>query len=111
MTTATSILEEVLAGKRIGEEEALFLLEHGDQQDLALAATAVRNRHNDPARVSYIIDRNVNYTDVCQIYCTFCAFYHKPGDKRGYVLTKEQVKQKAEETKALGGTGFLMQGA
>lgn len=108
--TATSILDGILAGKRVDAEEALFLFEHADQQDLALAATAVRNRHNDPKRVSYIIDRNVNYTDVCQVYCTFCAFYHKPGDKRGYVLTKDQIKQKAEETKALGGTGFLMQG-
>ena len=107
---AIPILDGILAGQRVSEEEALFLLEHGDQQDLALAATAVRDRHNDPKRVSYIIDRNVNYTDICQVYCTFCAFYHKPGDKRGYVLTKDQIKQKAEETKALGGTGFLMQG-
>ena len=63
-----------------------------------------------PARVSYVIDRNVNYTDVCNVYCTFCAFYHKPGDARGYVLTWDQLRRKAEETRAVGGTGFLIQG-
>jgi len=107
---AGAVLDKVSAGGRISEAEALRLLEGADLLDLAAAATAVRNRHNDPARVSFIIDRNVNYTDVCNVYCTFCAFYHKPGDPRGYVLTKEQLRQKAEETKALGGTGFLLQG-
>jgi cyclic dehypoxanthinyl futalosine synthase len=106
----TDILDAVAAGRRIGVEEALDLFERADLLDLAVAATAVRNRHNDPGRVSYVIDRNVNYTDVCNIYCTFCAFYHKPGDKRGYVLTKEQLQAKAEETRAVGGTGFLIQG-
>jgi cyclic dehypoxanthinyl futalosine synthase len=109
-TRTTEIVDKVLAGDRVDAQEALHLLEHAPLPELSLAATAVRDRHNDPARVSFIIDRNVNYTDVCNVYCTFCAFYHKPGDKRGYVLTKEQLKQKAEETKALGGTGFLLQG-
>jgi cyclic dehypoxanthinyl futalosine synthase len=105
-----AILEGALQGRRISPSEALVLLEQAELPDLAVAATAVRDRHNDPRRVSYVIDRNVNYTDVCNVYCTFCAFYHKPGDSRGYVLTKEQLKQKAEETKAIGGTGFLLQG-
>jgi len=104
------ILEEVIRGRRVSAAEALALLEGAELTDLAAAATAVRDRHNDPARASYVIDRNVNYTDVCNVYCTFCAFYHKPGDSRGYVLTKDQLKQKAEETRALGGTGFLLQG-
>ena len=105
-----AILEEVIRGRRVSAAEALALLEQAELPDLAVAATAVRDRHNDPARASYVIDRNVNYTDVCNVYCTFCAFYHKPGDSRGYVLTKDQLKQKAEETRALGGTGFLLQG-
>jgi len=104
------ILAEVAQGGRINEQQALQLLEQADLLELAAAATRVRNRHNDPARVSYVVDRNVNYTDVCNVYCTFCAFYHKPGDQRGYVLTREQLKQKAEETLAIGGTGFLLQG-
>jgi cyclic dehypoxanthinyl futalosine synthase len=108
--STASILDAVGAGRRIGEEEALHLFEHADLLDLAVAATRVRDRHNDPDRVSYVIDRNVNYTDVCNVYCTFCAFYRKPGDGRGYVLTWDQLRQKAEETKAVGGTGFLLQG-
>jgi cyclic dehypoxanthinyl futalosine synthase len=104
------LLQDVLQGRRISVPEALLLLERAELPDLAVAATVVRDRHNDPGRVSYVIDRNVNYTDVCNVYCTFCAFYHKPGDSRGYVLTKDQLRQKAEETKAIGGTGFLLQG-
>lgn len=105
-----AILTRAMAGGRITEEEAAHLLEHGALPDLAAAATAVRNRRNDPRRVSYVIDRNVNYTDVCNVYCTFCAFYHKPGGANGYVLTWDQLRRKAEETKAVGGTGFLLQG-
>jgi cyclic dehypoxanthinyl futalosine synthase len=103
-------LRKVLSDQRISESEALDLLESASLPDLSIAATHVRNRHSDPGRVSYVIDRNVNYTDVCNVYCTFCAFYHKPGDQRGYVLTREQLRRKAEETKAVGGTGFLIQG-
>ena len=104
------ILDAVAAGRRVDEAEALHLLEHADLLDLAVAATAVRDRHNDPARVSYVVDRNVNYTDVCNVYCTFCAFYRKPGDPRGGTLSWDQLRAKAEETKAVGGTGFLLQG-
>ena len=110
LSGTVEILEAVSAGRRIGEAEALHLFHHADLLDLAVAATAVRNRANDPGRVSYVVDRNVNYTDVCNVYCTFCAFYHKPGDARGYLLTREQLRQKAEETLAVGGTGFLIQG-
>lgn len=104
------ILEKSLAGQRITEAEALHLFECADLPDLSRAATVLRNRHNDPSRVSFVIDRNVNYTDICNVYCTFCAFYHRPGDSRGYVLTQDQLRQKALETKAVGGTGFLLQG-
>ena len=110
LAPSEAILEAVIRGRRVSAAEALALLEQAELPDLAVAATTVRDRHNDPARASYVIDRNVNYTDVCNVYCTFCAFYHKPGDSRGYVLTKDQLKQKAEETRALGGTGFLLQG-
>lgn len=104
------ILEKNLEGRRITEAEALHLFETADLMDLALAATAARNRHNDAARVSYVVDRNVNYTDICNINCTFCAFHRAQGDPESYVLDREQLRQKAEETKAIGGTGFLLQG-
>ncbi|MDP1830722.1 MAG: CofH family radical SAM protein [Geothrix sp.] len=110
LTTPEAILDGVLQGRRVSASEALLLMEQAELPDLAVAATAARDRHNDPSRASFVIDRNVNYTDVCNVYCTFCAFYHKPGDSRGYVLTRDQLKQKAEETKAIGGTGFLLQG-
>ena len=111
MTAGTlDLLDLAVSGGRLEPDQALHLFEHADLLDLAVAATAVRDRHNDPGRVSYVIDRNVNYTDVCNVYCTFCAFYHKPGDPRGYTLTWDQLRQKAEETKAVGGTGFLLQG-
>jgi len=71
MASATvDILDAVTQGRRIDEAEALHLFQHADLLDLAVAATAARNRHNDPARVSYVIDRNVNYTDVCNVYCS-----------------------------------------
>jgi cyclic dehypoxanthinyl futalosine synthase len=103
-------LGQVRAGKRIDEVQTLGLFQEADLADLAWAATELRNRHNDPGMVSYVVDRNVNYTDVCNVYCTFCAFYHRPGDPRGYVLSPEELRVKAEETKAVGGTGFLLQG-
>jgi cyclic dehypoxanthinyl futalosine synthase len=105
-----AVLDRVFQGGRITGDEALLLLERAGLPDLAAAARAVRDRHNDPARVSFVVDRNVNYTDVCNVYCTFCAFYRKPGDARGYVLTREDLKRKAEETRSVGGTGFLLQG-
>jgi cyclic dehypoxanthinyl futalosine synthase len=106
----TEALEAVQEGRRITDPQALALLTEASLADLAWAATEVRNRHSDPARVSYVIDRNVNYTDVCNVYCTFCAFYHRPGHSEGYVLSPEQLRRKAEETRAVGGTGFLLQG-
>ncbi len=104
------LLEAARAGERISEAEALLLLTEASMAELSVAATAVRNRHNHPSRVSYVVDRNVNYTDICNVHCTFCAFYRKVGDPKGYVLTRDELRQKAEETIAVGGTGFLLQG-
>src|SRR5205085_2154373 len=75
------------------------------------AANEVRNKLHDPERVTFIIDRNVNYTNVCVTDCDFCAFYRRPEDTReGYVLPKPVIFKKIEETLALGGTALLMQG-
>lgn len=104
------ILDRVIAGKRISEEEALHLLEHAELPDLGLASQSVRNRLNDSHRVSYVIDRNVNYTNTCNVHCTFCAFYRRPGDLDAYVLIKEELREKALEIGSVGGTGFLLQG-
>ncbi len=104
------ILDKIYSSTRLTKEDGKSLYELATLPQLSQAATFIRNQHNDPDKVSYVIDRNVNYTDICNIYCTFCAFYKKPGDPKGYLLTKDQLRLKAEETKALGGTGFLLQG-
>jgi cyclic dehypoxanthinyl futalosine synthase len=74
-------------------------------------ANELRARRTDPSRVTFIVDRNVNYTNVCYTDCDFCAFYRRPGDTReGYLLPKAVIFKKIEETLALGGTALLMQG-
>ena len=105
-----AILERVTGGERLTSPEASILFRHAPLLDLALAADIVRRRlHPDPV-VTYIIDRNVNYTNVCVARCSFCAFYRDPGHPEGYLHTKETLFAKIEETLALGGTGILMQG-
>ena len=104
------ILDDAVAGRRIDAGDAHTLLLEGDLLDLGLAADEVRNRHNDPRVATYNVDRNINYTNVCVYRCRFCAFYRKPGDPEGYLLSKEEIGRKIEETLALHGTGILMQG-
>jgi len=104
------ILTRAVAGERINDDEALELLRHGELNQLGQAANAIRNRKNDPKVVTYIVDRNINYTNVCVYKCKFCAFYRRPGDPEGYVLSKDELRAKIEETVALGGTGVLLQG-
>ncbi|HWQ22555.1 MAG TPA: cyclic dehypoxanthinyl futalosine synthase [Gaiellaceae bacterium] len=105
------ILEKALDGERITEEDAIALLRSRDLVAIGRVANEIRGRLNDPSRVTFIIDRNVNYTNVCVTDCDFCAFYRRPGDTReAYLLPKPVIFKKIEETLALGGTGLLMQG-
>jgi cyclic dehypoxanthinyl futalosine synthase len=105
------ILDKALSGERISDEEALVLLRSRDLVSVGRAADELRNRKIDRRRVTFIIDRNVNYTNVCYTDCDFCAFYRRPGDTReGYLLPKAIIFKKIEETLALGGTALLMQG-
>ena len=94
----------------ITEEEALELFRSDDLIGIGMAAHQVRKKKNDPRIVTYQIDRNINYTNFCTEYCSFCAFYRPLGAKDGYLLPFEVIYQKIEETLALGGTGILMQG-
>ena len=106
-----SVLEKALDGERIGDDDALALLRSRDLVAVGRVAAEVRNRKNDPDRVTFIVDRNINYTNVCYTDCDFCAFYRSPGDVReGYLLPKPVIFKKIEETLAIGGTGVLMQG-
>jgi len=105
------VLEKALDGERLTDDDTVLLLRSRDLVAVGRAANAVRNRLNDPTRVTFIVDRNLNYTNVCVTDCDFCAFYRRPGDQReGYLLPKPVIFKKIEETLAIGGTGLLMQG-
>ncbi len=104
------IEERVLAGDRVTPEEALFLHERADLLTLGRLADAVRRRKHPEGIVTYIVDRNINPTNVCVTDCGFCAFYRRPGHAEAYVLSREEIYRKIEETVAQGGRQLLMQG-
>lgn len=104
------ILDKAVRGERITDDEALELFNNSELPELSSAAHATRKRLNPSSTVSYIIDRNVNYTNVCLATCDFCAFFRKLDDPEAYVLTREELAQKIEETQSLGGNQLLLQG-
>ena len=106
----SDILSDATSGVRITAGDAHTLLLDGGLVELGVAADNVRRQHNDAEAASYNIDRNINYTNVCVYRCRFCAFYREPGDDEGYLVPKEEIARKIEETLALNGTGILMQG-
>ena len=109
-TTVQSILDSVLAGERMTADACALLLESHEIARIGVAADEIRVRRHKGNIVTYIIDRNVNYTNVCNVVCTFCAFYRRPGAPDTYVRTLEEICHKIDETIELGGTGVLMQG-
>ncbi|HEY1480539.1 MAG TPA: radical SAM protein, partial [Gaiellales bacterium] len=109
--TVSEILARTLDGQRLTDDDAVLLLRSRDLVSVGAAADEMRGRTSNPDEVTFIVDRNVNYTNVCVTDCNFCAFYRQPGDEReGYVLPKPVIFKKIEETLALGGTALLMQG-
>jgi cyclic dehypoxanthinyl futalosine synthase len=90
--------------------QALDMLKSDDLLGLGFEADAVRKRLHPEGVVTYIVDRNINYTNVCTEYCSFCAFYRPVGSPEGYIQPLESIFEKIDETLALGGTGILMQG-
>lgn len=104
------IRSKVSAGERLNHEEAFHLLHNGGLLTLGELATKTRYRLHPDKIVTYVVDRNINYTNVCTSGCRFCAFFKPPGHPDGYVLSKEELSQKIEETLALGGTQILLQG-
>jgi cyclic dehypoxanthinyl futalosine synthase len=97
----------------LSRKEALELLRSDDLIGIGMEADAVRRRLHPEGVVTYIVDRNINYTNICTEYCSFCAFYAPvkgPGSEKGYVLEFEEIYRKIAETVELGGTGILMQG-
>jgi len=104
------ISKKVFAGERLSREEGIYLLNDTDLLSLGELADAVRRRLHPEGLVTYIIDRNINYTNVCTAQCAFCAFYRDLPAKDGYVLSKDEFAQKIDETLALGGEQILLQG-
>jgi len=108
---AAALANSAAAGDaRLTPEQALTLLEHGRLLDLGVAASAMRRRIVPGNDVTFIVDRNVNYTNVCVSGCRFCAFYTSEGEPDAYVLSREELAVKVAETIALDGTAILLQG-
>ena len=100
-----------LSNKRITKEEALDLYQNADLIELGDLANQVRKKfHPDTKPITFIIDRNINYTNICTAACRFCAFAFWPGDKRGYINSYEIIYEKTKELVSLGGTQILLQG-
>ncbi len=104
------IKAKVEKGGRITSEEAYWLLTEADILDLAPLAQTVRLRHNPREMVTFVVDTNLNYTNVCDAFCTFCAFYRRPGDKDAYTYTVEQMVERIGEAIKKGVTTVLLQG-
>jgi cyclic dehypoxanthinyl futalosine synthase len=104
------IADKVSAGGRVSAAEALELYRHAPTHLLGRLADGIRARKHPDRIVTYIIDRNVNYTNVCVARCNFCAFYRPVGSAEGYVLGFDEIFAKIDETIAVGGNQLLLQG-
>ncbi len=110
MPIADDVRAKVLAGERLTRQEGVALLREGELLELGMLADAVRERLHPERIVTYIIDRNINYTNVCNAQCAFCAFYRDLPSQEGYVLSRQELAKKIEETLSLGGNQILLQG-
>jgi len=104
------IIEKIEADQRIDSAEALELFHNADLLTIGQLANDRRFRLHPEKRVTFVKDRNINYTNICMSGCRFCAFYAVPGSENGYILTKEELGDKIQETLDLGGTQILLQG-
>ena len=110
MGNVDRILHRALSGERLGVEDVVALFESDQIEKIGRAADEImRRRHPEPV-TTFVIGRNINYTNICDKYCRFCAFYRPPGSPEGYVLPNEVIFRKIQETIDVGGTEILMQG-
>ena len=105
-----TILKKALDGKRISPEEGLRLFQITDILLLGNVASRISRRKLKERTITYIVDRNINYTNICATDCSFCAFYRKEDDEEAYVNSFEVIAKKIEETIAVGGHQILLQG-
>lgn len=105
-----AILDKVLVGGRTTVEETIQLYESDEIEKLGHVANQMMQKYHPDPIATFVIGRNVNYTNVCDTYCRFCAFYRPPGSEEGYVLPDEEIFKKIQETIDIGGTEILMQG-
>ncbi|MBI4805551.1 MAG: dehypoxanthine futalosine cyclase [Desulfovibrio sp.] len=105
-----AVAGKIKTGQRIDAQDALTLAESASLPLLGSLAHGVRKRLHPSSTVTYVVDRNVNSTNICQCGCRFCAFFKAPGQAGGYTLTREELGRKIEETLALGGRQILLQG-
>jgi cyclic dehypoxanthinyl futalosine synthase len=109
-SSVDALLSDAAAGARLSPDDFLHLYSHASTLDLGAAADARRLALHPDGTVTYIIDRNVNYTNVCVTRCKFCNFYRPPTSGDGYTLSREVLAQKFQETVDLGGVQILLQG-
>ncbi|MEK5057763.1 cyclic dehypoxanthinyl futalosine synthase [Paenibacillus shunpengii] len=110
MSGVNHILDKALNGERLTVEDATLLFESDEVEKIGEAAHVIMKRMHPEPITTFVIGRNINYTNVCDVYCRFCAFYRRPGSDEGYVLPDEVIFQKIKETQDVGGTEILMQG-
>lgn len=110
MSKTRAVLDKAAAGVRLDAAEGLELLQSGDPLSLGRAANRVRQRWHPGGWVTFVIDRNINYTNVCVSACRFCAFHCSPTSPEAYVLSNAEILQKIEKLVQFGGTQVLIQG-
>lgn len=110
MSQIDRILEKAAAGTRLNLEDGVALYESDQIEKIGHTANQVMLKHHPEPITTFVIGRNINYTNICDVYCRFCAFYRPPGSKEGYVLPDEVIFQKIQETLDVNGTEILMQG-
>jgi cyclic dehypoxanthinyl futalosine synthase len=110
MASLEKISDKILAGERISADEALCAFESMSLHELGRLANFVRFRKNPERVVTYIIDRNINYTNICNVFCKFCAFYRTEKQDGSYTLSFREISQKIEEALELGASRILLQG-
>lgn len=110
MSAIDAILNKALQGERLGLEDTVRLFESNEIEKMGAAADVIMKRWHPEPVATFVIGRNINYTNICDVYCRFCAFYRRPGSEEGYVLPDETIFEKIRETIAVNGTEILMQG-